>query len=242
MPSGEPSATCRRNVACTPACGYTNRSGTSAASPDSNAPLRTLRRANGPNGSAWQTAATNLVQALSVGNQQRVQLAVALVHAPQLLILDEPFAGLDPVAVANLQQIIVEQVDAGVAVVFSSHQLELVQDLCEDVSIIAEGRSIADGTVRDLRAASAERVVDIGFDDPDVEWMPDRADVRPIRRAPGRTTFAVPAGTPPGAIVDAAAAIGSLAAISYEPPSLDRVFIELVGVASEAPTESPELR
>ncbi len=126
----------------------------------------------------------DLVQALSVGNQQRVQLAVALVHAPQLLILDEPFAGLDPVAVANLQQVIVEQVDAGVAVVFSSHQLELVQDLCEDVSIIAKGRSIADGTVqrsarRIRRACRGHRLRRPGH----------RVDARPRRCA------AHPAGT-----------------------------------------------
>jgi ABC-2 type transport system ATP-binding protein len=170
----------------------------------------------------------DLVQALSVGNQQRVQLAVALVHGPRLLILDEPFAGLDPVAVANLQRIIVEQVDAGVAVVFSSHQLELVQDLCEDVSIIARGRTIAEGTVQDLRAASTERIVDVGFEDRTIQWMPARSDVRAIRCSPGRTVFAVPAGTRPGVIMDAASAVGALSSISYAPPSLDEVFIELV--------------
>jgi len=170
----------------------------------------------------------DMVQVLSVGNQQRVQLAVALVHSPSLLILDEPFAGLDPVAVATLQTIITDRVAAGVAVLFSSHQLELVQDLCEEVSIIARGRTIAAGTVHDLRAASAERIVDIRFDDRTLEWMPERADVRPLRRSPGHTRFVVPAGTSPSAIVDAAAAIGTLGAVRYEPPSLDQVFIELV--------------
>ena len=70
----------------------------------------------------------DLIQELSTGNQQRVQLAVALVHEPVLMMLDEPFAGLDPVAVAMLSDVMAEQVARGVSVVFSSHQMDLVQD------------------------------------------------------------------------------------------------------------------
>ena len=81
------------------------------------------------------------VQALSSGNQQRVQLAIALVHDPELLILDEPFSGLDPIAVETMKQLLLEQVARGVAVLFSSHQLDLVTDICRDVVIVDRGAS-----------------------------------------------------------------------------------------------------
>ena len=81
--------------------------------------------------------------ALSHGNQQRVQLAVALVHGPELLVLDEPFAGLDPEAVDSLSQVLLEQAAAGTAVLFSSHQLELVERICRRVVILESGRVLA---------------------------------------------------------------------------------------------------
>ena len=91
------------------------------------------------------------VQKLSLGNQQRVQLAAALVHHPQVLVLDEPFSGLDPVAVDVMSGVLREQADAGVPVIFSSHQLDLVERLCDRVGIIQRGRIQALGTIDDLR-------------------------------------------------------------------------------------------
>ncbi|MEV4107298.1 ATP-binding cassette domain-containing protein [Nonomuraea sp. NPDC049695] len=93
------------------------------------------------------------VQALSLGNQQRVQLAVALVHDPEVLVLDEPFSGLDPIAVDALATALQERCRSGVPVIFSSHQLELVERLCDSVGIVSAGRMVATGTVADLRAA-----------------------------------------------------------------------------------------
>ncbi|MFG1942358.1 ABC transporter ATP-binding protein [Nonomuraea sp. NPDC048826] len=94
------------------------------------------------------------VESLSLGNQQRVQLAVALVHDPELLILDEPFSGLDPIAVEALATVLQERCRGGVPVIFSSHQLELVERLCDSVGIVSAGRMMASGTVSDLRAAA----------------------------------------------------------------------------------------
>jgi ABC-2 type transport system ATP-binding protein len=90
------------------------------------------------------------VQALSHGNQQRVQLAAALVFAPQMLILDEPFAGLDPVAVDVLGAVLREQAEAGIAVLFSSHQLEPAERMGDRVGIIRQGQMVACSTVADL--------------------------------------------------------------------------------------------
>jgi ABC-2 type transport system ATP-binding protein len=95
--------------------------------------------------------AEDRLEALSLGNQQRVQLAAALVHEPELLVLDEPFSGLDPVGVDVLSGVLAEYAATGVPVVFSSHQLELVERLCEAVAIIKDGRLVASGPVEDLR-------------------------------------------------------------------------------------------
>ena len=95
------------------------------------------------------------VEQLSLGNQQRVQLAAALVHEPELLVLDEPFSGLDPVGVDVLCGVLAEYAATGVPVVFSSHQLELVERLCEAVAIIKDGRLVASGTVEELRGPGA---------------------------------------------------------------------------------------
>lgn len=88
---------------------------------------------------------------LSLGNQQRVQLAASLIHDPDVLILDEPFSGLDPVAVQVMSEMLMERAETGVPVVFSSHQLDLVQRLCHRVGIVAHGKMVAEGTVAELR-------------------------------------------------------------------------------------------
>jgi ABC-2 type transport system ATP-binding protein len=102
--------------------------------------------------------ARDRVETLSLGNQQRVQLAAALVHEPDLLVLDEPFSGLDPVGVDVLAEALAERVrERGVPVVFSSHQLELVERLCDVVGIISAGSMVAFGRVEDLRAQRSAR-------------------------------------------------------------------------------------
>lgn len=103
----------------------------------------------------------DLVQSLSLGNQQRVQLAVALVHRPDLLILDEPFSGLDPVGVDTMGQVLAERTATGVGVLFSSHQLELVERLCDRVVIIRRGEIVADGTLAELRRAAHDETLDV---------------------------------------------------------------------------------
>lgn len=95
--------------------------------------------------------ANDKLEELSLGNQQRVQLAASLIHDPELLILDEPFSGLDPVAVNVMSDLLIERCKAGVPVLFSSHQLDLVQRLCDRVGIISKGRMKAEGTVEELR-------------------------------------------------------------------------------------------
>ena len=108
------------------------------------------------------------VEELSLGNQQRVQLGAALVHEPALLVLDEPFSGLDPGGVDVLAEVLTERARDGAAVVFSSHQLELVERLCDAVSIVNHGRLVASGQVAELRARHGDRRLEV-----EVEGAPD---------------------------------------------------------------------
>jgi ABC-2 type transport system ATP-binding protein len=103
--------------------------------------------------------ARDRVETLSLGNQQRVQLAAALVHEPRCLVLDEPFSGLDPVGVDVLAGVLLAQArERGVPVVFSSHQLELVERFCDRIVLIDRGRVVASGTIDELRASRARRL------------------------------------------------------------------------------------
>ena len=123
-------------------------------------------------------------ETLSLGNQQRAQLGAALVHDPELLVLDEPFSGLDPVGVDVLSEVLRERARAGVPVVFSSHQLELVERLCEAVAIVKDGRLVAGGRVEDLRGSDGRtvRVVVEGAADGWLARAPARS-ARPRARA-----------------------------------------------------------
>jgi len=168
----------------------------------------------------------DLIQELSTGNQQRVQLAVALVHEPTLLVLDEPFAGLDPVAVAMLVDVMADQVAKGVSVVFSSHQLDLVQDIADELTIVAAGTTRATGTAFDLRCRATWRLLRIEWTGDTPAWSPSNGTQIGARR--GVSTFSVPADSDSAALIAEAAAAGAFASVSYEPPGLEEVFLEIV--------------
>ena len=166
------------------------------------------------------------VEALSLGNQQRVQLAAALVHDPELLVLDEPFSGLDPVGVDVLSAVLSDYAATGVPVVFSSHQLELVERLCEAVAIIKDGRLVASGAVEELRDRGADhrRVrVEVAADD---AWVPPGAEV--VSRDGRGIVLALRDATTPDAVLDAARAAGSVTHFSLERPTLTDLFREAV--------------
>ena len=167
------------------------------------------------------------IDALSHGNQQRAQLAAALVHDPDLLVLDEPFSGLDPVAIRTLAEILRGEAERGAAVLFSSHQLELVEDICEDVAIIDHGRIVAEDDVDRLRARSARRLIDVRLSE-DADWAPDLQGVTVVARTDGFLRLSATADVDPQAVLAAAEHWGSVAAFSYGPPSLADTFLELV--------------
>ena len=118
------------------------------------------------------------VEQLSHGNQQRVQLAIALVHEPELLILDEPFAGLDPLGVATLGELLRALAEDGATVLFSSHQLDLVQHLCQDIVTVDHGRVVLAGSLEQPQAAAGRRQVTVVFAQPPAaHWAAGLPDV-----------------------------------------------------------------
>ena len=110
------------------------------------------------------------LEKLSLGNQQRVQLAAALVSNPDVLILDEPFSGLDPTGVDALAANLADRRARGVPVLFSSHQLDLVERLCDAVGILAGGKIVASGTVDRLREREAKRQLRVVIPGSDGSW------------------------------------------------------------------------
>ena len=129
--------------------------------------------------------ARDRAESLSLGNQQRVQLAAALVHRPEVLVLDEPFSGLDPVGVDVLSEVLRRQADDGAPVVFSSHQLELVERLCESVVMIDRGRIVASGRIADLRARDTRRLVRVEVAGAPDRWLDRVPGVRVIEPSGG---------------------------------------------------------
>ena len=168
------------------------------------------------------------LEELSHGNQQRAQLAAALVHAPDLLVLDEPFAGLDPVAVQTLADVLRDEAKRGTAVLFSSHQLDLVEDICEDVAIIDHGRIVATGGLDDLRRRSHHRLIALQLDGAPSEWFPATAGVELLERRNGNLLLSADRDVEPERVLAAAERAARVVSFSYGPPSLAELFLELV--------------
>ena len=165
------------------------------------------------------------VDALSHGNQQRVQLAAALVHDPVALVLDEPFAGLDPLGVDALAAVIGDLARDGTAVIFSSHQLDLVEDVCQDVVVIDHGRVVLHGELERLRAASSRRYLDVGFRGVD-RWIPAGAHARVLLAEPGHTRLELVDGFDLEALARLTRSAGEVTRFSLQPPALSDLFHE----------------
>jgi len=172
--------------------------------------------------------AKSKLEELSHGNQQRIQLAAALVHDPELLVLDEPFSGLDPIGIATMTAVIRERVAAGVGVVFSSHQLDLVEDICEDVVIIARGRVVAADAIEALRHASGRQHLEVEVAGSGGTWLDGRTDVTVLDRSGDRVKLLVDRSVDLDDLLSRARAAGEVRTFAYQPPKLSELFMEAV--------------
>ena len=173
---------------------------------------------------------------LSGGMAQRVQLAAAMVHEPELLVLDEPFAGLDPVAVQFLTEVITDHVDAGRNLLFSSHQLDLVEDLCETITLVDRGRVVLQGDLRALKAASPNRLlrVDVPVDP---SWLDGTASVESIDAS--GTRIRLHHGADPGEVLDLVRSQVVVSDFGVESPSLSELFLQAAGHSALDPATGP---
>ena len=169
-----------------------------------------------------------LVQTLSLGNQQRVQLAAALVHNPAALVLDEPFSGLDPLAVDVMSTVLREKASTGVPVLFSSHQLDLVERLCDRVGIIRDGRMIAVGTVEELTRNAARRLA-VTAPGASRGWAARIPGTQVLEEHGATTVLELTPSADDQAVLAAALATGPVTEFSHRRLTLDELFRDSVG-------------
>ena len=171
--------------------------------------------------------AADRLDALSHGNQQRVQLIAALVGDPALLVLDEPFAGLDPIAIGAMGELLSDAAAGGVTVLFSSHQLDLVEDLCQDVVIIDHGRVVLAGELAELRAKVPQRSVDIRYRGPAPDWS-GLAPVALVEARDGQARLRAGPDTDLAAVLARAQDRADIVSFAYQPPTLSELFRQAV--------------
>ncbi|GAA4948103.1 ABC transporter ATP-binding protein [Actinoplanes utahensis] len=171
--------------------------------------------------------AGDLVEKLSLGNQQRAQIAAALVHDPELLVLDEPFSGLDPLAVENVLTVLRERARSGAAVLFSSHQLDLVERLCDDLVIIADGTIRAAGARSRLREQYTLPRFTVEVDT-DAGWLRDHPGVTLVELDGPRAVFDLEPEIDEQSVLRAALARGPVRVFTPVRPSLAEIFREVI--------------
>ena len=168
---------------------------------------------------------------LSKGNQQKIQFIAAVLHDPQVMLMDEPFTGLDPVNVMLLREAFLELRDRGRTVVFSTHQMEVAEALCESVAIVDRGRMVVGGSLRDVRRSSGRRLVRISVaEDHRLPWLAAVPGARIIQAGVERSSVELEPGTEPEALLAAAVSAGArVLHFEVADPTLEQIFIDHVG-------------
>jgi ABC-2 type transport system ATP-binding protein len=172
------------------------------------------------------------VEELSKGNQQKIQFIAAILHDPDVLIMDEPFSGLDPVNVRLLKEAFLAMRDRGKTLIFSTHQMETVEELCESIAIVDRGRVVVSGSVRDVKRAMGRQVVRLATDGDGrgTDWLTDLPGVTVTARREDFVELGVPADQDPAVILRAALERGErVTHFEIGDPSLEEVFVEHVG-------------
>jgi ABC-2 type transport system ATP-binding protein len=177
--------------------------------------------------------AADRLDALSHGNQQRVQLIAALVGEPELLVLDEPFSGLDPIAMGAMSELLSDLAAEGVTVLFSSHQLDLVEYLCEDVVILDKGRVVLAGRLSELRARAPRRRLEVTLAEDAGErwwerWSPALPGAAVVDGDARRVRLTVDRSVDLEKVMAAAKSTAEVVRFDFEPPSLSEIFRQAV--------------
>ncbi|GAA1498011.1 ABC transporter ATP-binding protein [Paeniglutamicibacter kerguelensis] len=166
------------------------------------------------------------LESLSLGNQQRVQVAASLMHHPTALILDEPFSGLDPIAVDSMSSLLAERAATGVPILFSSHQLDLIDQLCDNLVVLAEGKIVASGSAGELRARA--RSTHVMVTPPDAGWLREMPEVNVLDVAGPRAVVEFADEESAQRILRAALDRGSVTEFAPQRPSLAEIYREVI--------------
>jgi ABC-2 type transport system ATP-binding protein len=177
-------------------------------------------------------------ESLSKGNQQKIQFIATVLHDPDVILMDEPFVGLDPVNVALLKSAFLELRDGGKTLVFSTHQLEMAEELCESVAIIDHGRIVTTGPTRDVKRSTGRQTVRLATSrDGDIDWLRSLPHVTVTRPGEDYTELHVDAAGDPQDVLEAAIAHGGdVLRFEVADPSLEEVFVERVGALEHEET------
>jgi len=170
------------------------------------------------------------VEELSKGNQQKIQFLATILHDPIILIMDEPFSGLDPVNANLLKEAFLEMHRRGKTIIFSTHQLEQVEELCEDVVIIDKGQTIIKGSVREVKRQQGRNVARLKLDnDPEALWLDSLPGVKVTKRRQDYIEMNIPSNLNPNLIIEEALRHGAIISrFEITEPSLTDIFIEKV--------------
>jgi ABC-2 type transport system ATP-binding protein len=168
------------------------------------------------------------VEELSKGNQQKIQVIASLLHKPQLLILDEPFSGLDPVNVEMLKAAILDFRNDGATIVFSSHRMDHVEELCEQLSIVHKGKQIVSGSLRDVKRSSSKQNVRI-HSDYDLSQLELISGVISVHKTVEGAVYQIESEQVANELLTRALKSGPIRHFEIEEPSLQDIFIEKVG-------------
>lgn len=171
------------------------------------------------------------VEQLSKGNQQKIQFLAAVLHDPDILIMDEPFSGLDPVNAAQMIEAFAEMRRRGKTLIFSTHQMEQAEELCQEIAIIHRGRLIVHGDIRSVKRSTGRQVVRLALaNDPNILWLDQLFGVTVTKRRPDFVEMDVERGCDPEAILRAALEHGGrVTRFEIGEPSLNDIFLASVG-------------
>jgi len=171
------------------------------------------------------------VEELSKGNQQKVQTIGTMIHDPELLVLDEPFGGLDPVNTALLKEVLMESHKRGRTIIFSSHRMDQVEEICDDIVLINKGRLVLEGNLRQIKKSMGRQILRISLEGkedfwariPGLQFLASRADYHEFR---------MDDGVDPNHVLSEAMNAGRVIRFELVEPSLDQIFVEKVGAGA----------
>ena len=172
------------------------------------------------------------VEELSKGNQQKIQFIAAVIHKPELLILDEPFSGLDPVNVEVLKDAVLDLKKLGTTILFSSHRMEHVEELCEHLCILHKGKPVVSGNLKEIKRSYGKKnvLIDVDFD---LTFLEELEGVHRIKKGLNHSVVQIEEESVSQVVLHKLTEKGFVRRFELEEPSLNDIFIEKVGAAYE---------